>query len=470
MFEFQILRYEGPDDYEEVVVELNHEQVKPKHDSIVIPNSGLISLEFKSNGKTFGVLFSTELLCLINTQYLPVFSPPSQIEYLSDVVEAPRILVSNLKNDENPEDYFTNLSFELYEQYVALKYQNANNQRFYENRINSLEVDVIQLENEKNIQKCLKDDEINEYQIAQHKNSIVKNNMEIIVQDLELQRTRLEEALEKEKFSVKQFEKLSKVLIKECENIIEDKEKKEKELNRTVADLIKKIENLSTEKLGFETKAMNAEKEIQWLKQVVSIEKSVSSAQISAKSFYSGFKDYINSETIGTTENIIESYEDICNSLQEKLSLGFVEIQAKDEKITELAKTLTEMNSSLSDLKSLHSQKILKKKLKKQEILQEFEKQRKSFEIKLKKQKEKRKNLNERLTILSNENENLKASINKNLENYEEIVEKNKKFLCQQTLEFELQKNELEQQYLSKFIENQETIEKLKQSALEQKN
>jgi len=144
MFEFQILRYEGSDYPDELVIELSsHENPESSEtifhqdylskdlnksekdlmqSSITISAPGILSILLYIQDKELGVIFPTELLQDIrNVQYFPLYSPAREVDSLEELVENPRILIASSLNNEETGDFYTSFSFYVYKKYVDLK-------------------------------------------------------------------------------------------------------------------------------------------------------------------------------------------------------------------------------------------------------------------------------------------------------------------------------------------------------------
>lgn len=444
MFEFQILRYEGNDDYEDFTVELDGEELFIQYDSIAIPRAGTISLKFKLKETITGVSFSTDLLSQMTTQYLPIASPVLLIDCLSESVKSPRILITNLNNDDSIEDDFTNPSFNLYQKFVNLKKEYATDINALKSSLKALEFELLQTTNEGNIEKALKEDKIEELEMSEHRNNVIKVNMESIVKDIDLQRNRLEMSLEKECYTVAQLDKFSKTMIKECENYISKSFCKENELNLSISDLVKKIESLSLHKMELEQMLENANRQNEFLQQTVSIEKLRNSAKKRSEEFYFIFKDRINLEHTSNVQVIIENYEELYNNVLGKFNRVLRDGQVKDKILKGLKKSLEELELKFEDVLS-------RKRLKINNLKQDLLQVRIEWTEKNMTSGEQICSLEEKVKILNEKNQELETTLEENskqksliIEEKDKIIEEKDKIIEMQRSEFELQKEILE--------------------------
>ena len=462
MFEFQILRYEGNEDYEDFIVELDEEELCVQYDSISIPHQGIISLKFKTKDSITGVSFSTDLLSQINTQYIPISNPPLFVDYLCESVKTPRILITNLQNDDSVDDYFTNLSFDLYNKFIDLKKDYKDDTNKLQTAIRSLEFEVLQASNEANIEKYLKEDKIEESEMSEHRNNILKVNMETLVKDLELQRSSLETSLEKESFNVVQLDKLSRIVIKEYENQLCKAESKEVELDASISKLVSKIENGNCARLELEELLTEATRQNYYLQQAVSIEKLKNRARECCENGYGAFKETLRLESENHIQVIVDNYEELYNTIQEKYNTALIEIKAKD-------KNNTILEHQLQDLESRFNEILSQKKLKINHLKQNLVDLRIDSNENFLKRTQEIADLEQKISFFTNENTNLNLTIEKALESHSLVLEEKERLMAQQRLEFETERNELEQHFLSKCIEDEEKLDNLKSLHTQQK-
>ncbi|OMJ82689.1 hypothetical protein SteCoe_16561 [Stentor coeruleus] len=328
MFEFQILRYEGDADYEEFIVELNGQELCVQYDSILIPQEGLITLKFKTKGSVSGVSFSTDFLSKISTQYLPIYSPPQEIQGVDGLVDEPRILLTNQKNDEDFEEIFSSLSFDLYQKYIDTKKIHGKEKTDLQAKIQLLEIDVLKATNEATLQKSLKIDKQEELEISEHRKNIIKSNMEFLVQDMESQITVLESSLEKNSNTLYQVHNINKNLINEFENQLEKYQSIEISVSESTEALINHIQALKSQIVSQEKHIKSIETEKEMLKQSLTIEKLRINAKNCIGDFYSVFQKQMLSDL---KVQILRSNEKI-SELESNLSLSQCRQQASEEK------------------------------------------------------------------------------------------------------------------------------------------
>lgn len=328
MFEFQILRYEGDADYEEFIVELNGQELCVQYDSISIPQEGLITLKFRTKGSVSGVSFSTDFLSKISTQYLPIYSPPQEIQGVDGLVDEPRILLTNQKNDEDFEEFFSTLSFDLYQKYIDTKKVHGKEKADLQAKIQLLEVDLLKTTNEATLQKSLKNDKQEELEISEHRKSIIKSNMEFLVQDMESQISVLESALEKDSSALFQVHNINKNLINVFENQLEKYQNIEISVSESTDGLINHIQTLKSQIVSQEKHIKSIETEKDMLKQSLTIEKLRINAKNCIGDFYSVFQKQMLSDL---KVQILRSNEKIAE-LENSLSISQCRQQASEEK------------------------------------------------------------------------------------------------------------------------------------------
>jgi len=322
MFEFQILRYEGSDYPDELVIELSsHENPESSEtifhqdylskdlnksekdlmqSSITISAPGILSILLYIQDKELGVIFPTELLQDIrNVQYFPLYSPAREVDSLEELVENPRILIASSLNNEETGDFYTSFSFYVYKKYVDLKRTNFIDEIEFNRKHKNLEFESLKLANECSIQRALKDDREEELEMTRCRNGIVKGNMEAVVSDLEYQRSELEKVMER---GIDKFEKLERYT-KSLECHLEESYNTYDGLNKDVENelqaLVKQVNSLTLDKRQSENKVKKLESDLRMLEQNLTLEKLRNCAKGMKEDFYKIFKNVLSKETSG---------------------------------------------------------------------------------------------------------------------------------------------------------------------------
>ena len=405
MFEFQIIRYEGIDNPDELLVELHsfespeqsqtiHHQVYIYKDesqtegeflepAISVPLPGLLSISVFKQGKEFGVLANTDLLSeLKHAQYLPLFLPAREIDSLEGEPESFRVLIAMKSNNQDSSNFFTQFSFYLYKQYTDLKKTAFIEALESSKKQRTLEFDLLRALNEASIQKALKDDKLAELETKDLKNLIVNTNMLALVDDLENQNSVLEGEIENKDKILERMKKFSRDLVGKIDKNCKSHQESCFDSQAQIENLVKTIENLKVDLLDKETHLKKVEFDNKMLEQTLVFEKLKSAGKGSKENFYLIFKDFLSKETSGSVEGFIEELELHIKTSQQKFS----EYQSV---IRQLQSKLETSENSYQNLEKSLSERIFNKSEKKREFKQNLN----QVQEKLFKKKDKIKNL-----------------------------------------------------------------------------
>ena len=386
MFEFQIIRYEGIDNPDELLVELYslespdqsqtiHHQVYIYKDesqtegdflepAISVPLPGLLSISVFKQGKEFGVLVNTDLLSeLKHAQYIPLFLPAREIDTLEGEPESFRVLIAMKSNNQDSSNFFTQFSFYLYKQYTDLKKTAFIEALESNKKQRTLEFDLLRALNEASIQKALKDDKSAELETKDLKSSIVNTNMLALVDDLQNQNMVLEGEVENKEEIFKKMKTMSGVLVDKINSNCKTHQESCYESQTQIENLLRTIEDLQENLLGKETLLKKVEFDNKMLEQSLVFEKLRSAGKSSKESFYLIFKDFLCKETSGSVEGFVEELQNHIKSSQQK----FYEYQSV---IKQLQSKLETSEASYQRLEKSLSERIVNKSEKKREFKQ----------------------------------------------------------------------------------------------------